>query len=208
MLMSHEHKFIFIHIPKTAGLTIRGLLEPFAGDLNPFLNDLGNKFVSDRIANGLDPTPPHMNISGACQLLNVPWHEYTLVTVIRNPFDRFVSFYNYLKFNNLSHRLHPAASSLTLNQFVSFLIQDSGHDTASQYSFIRRDKKILMKDVYILRTEQLEEDYKNFCQMFGLSILPMKSINKSKGSTQEILTLDSKILISEFERDIENIYRS
>jgi len=44
--------------------------------------------------------------------------------------------------------------------------------------------------------------------MFGLSILPMKSINKSKGSTQEILTLDSKILISEFERDIENIYRS
>ena len=64
------------------------------------------------------------------------------------------------------------------------------------------------QDVYILRTEQLEEDYKNFCAMFGLSILPMKSINKSKGSTQESLTLDSKILIGEFERDIENIYRA
>ena len=41
-----------------------------------------------------------------------------------------------------------------------------------------------------------------------LPILPIKSLNKSEVSTGEILTLDSKILISEFERDIENIYQS
>jgi hypothetical protein len=187
---------------------MRALLEPVADDMNHFLSDVGKQFVSNRIAKGLNPTAPHLNIVGASQLLNVRLDEYTLVTVIRNPFDRFVSYYDYLKFNNPSHRLHPAASSLTLNQFVSFLIQDTGHDTACQYSFIRRNKEILMKDVYILKTEQLEEDYKKFCVMFELPILPIKSLNKSEGSTEELLTLDSKILISEFERDIENIYRS
>lgn len=187
---------------------MRALLEPVADDMNDFLNDAGKQLVLDRIANGLDRTPPHINISEASQILNVPLYEYTLVTVMRDPFDRFVSYYNYVKFNNPSHRLHPAATSLTLNQFALFLIQDRGHDTACQYSFIRRHKGLQVKDVYILKTEQLEEDYKNFCKIFGLSALPIKKLNQSKGNTEELLSLDSKILISEFERDIESIYRS
>ena len=98
MIISQKHKFIFIHIPKTAGSTMRALLEPVADDMNDFLNDAGKQLVSDRIANGLDRTPPHINISEASQILNVPLYEYTLVTVMRDPFDRFVSYYNYLKF--------------------------------------------------------------------------------------------------------------
>ena len=208
MLVSHKHKFIFIHIPKTAGSTMRALLEPFADDVTNFLNDKGKKLLSHRIASGLNPTPPHMNISGVSQIIDVRLEDYTLVTVIRNPFDRFVSFYNYSKFNNPHHRLHRAANILTLNQFVPFLINDDGHDTACQYSFISRDNKTLMKNVYILKTEQLEEDYKKFCEIFQLPVVPIKSLNKSEGRTEEILTLDSKILIRKFEDDIESFYRS
>jgi len=208
MLISHKHKFIFIHIPKTAGTTMRALLEPVVDDFTNFLNDEGKKILSKRIAIGLNPSPIHMNIIGVSRILDVRLEEYTLVTAIRDPFDRFVSYYNYLKFNNPSHRLHPAANKLTLNQFVPFLINDKEFDTACQYSFIRRDNKILMKNVYILKTEQLEEDYKKFCEIFQLPVFPIKSLNKSEGRTEENLTLDSKILIHNFERDIEIIYRS
>jgi hypothetical protein len=65
-----------------------------------------------------------------------------------------------------------------------------------------------MKNVYILKTEQLEEDYKKFCEIFQLPVVPIKSLNKSEGRTEEILTLDSKILIRKFEDDIESFYRS
>ena len=64
MIISHRHKIIFIHILKTAGSTMRALLEPVSDDMNDFLNDAGKKFVSDRIVNGLNGTPPHINISG------------------------------------------------------------------------------------------------------------------------------------------------
>lgn len=208
MLISNKHKFIFIHIPKTAGTTMRALLEPVADDMMQFLNDAGKKLVSDRVTYGLKPTPPHLNIVGVSQVLNVQLAEYTLVTVMRDPFNRLESYYNYLKFNNTTHRLHSAAISLTLNQFVPFFINDSGHDTACQYNFIRRNSKIMMKNVSILRTEYLEEDYKNLCEILEMPILPIDSLNKSEGSTDETLTLDSKILISEFEREIGIIYQS
>lgn len=208
MFISHKHKFIFIHIPKTAGTTMRALLKPVENDFSQFLNDAGKNYKKTRIAKGLNPVPPHISMVNVSKILNVRLDEYTLVTVMRDPFDRFVSYYNYLKFNNKqNHRLHAAASNLTLNQFVPFFISDIGHDSACQYSYIRRDKGTTMRSVYILRTEQLEKDYRNFCELFGLSVLPMKSLNKSKLNTEERLTWDSKILINEFERDIGIIYR-
>ena len=164
--------------------------------------------MSNRIANGFNPSPRHLNILGVSQILDIRLEEYMLITVIRNPFDRFVSYYNYLKYGNLRHRLHPAVNRLSLNQFVSFFIHDNGHDTNCQYSYIRRDSQTLVKNVYIFKTEQLEQDYKNFCEIFELPVFPIKSLNKSKANTEETLNLDSKLLISKFERDIELIYRS
>ena len=207
MLISNKYKFIFIHIPKTAGTTVRALLEPVADDITKFLGDEGEKITSNRIAKGLSPVGPHLNVVGISKLLNVQLAEYTLVSVMRDPFDRFVSYYNYLKFNNTNHRLHTAVRFLSLNQFVSFLIHDIGHDTACQYSFIRRPKEITIKNTFILRTEQLEEDYKSFCKELGVPIFPIKSLNKSERKTEERLTWDSKILISKFEREIGILYR-
>ena len=40
MLVSEKNKFIFIHIPKTAGSSMRALLEPFEQDFLS-LNDAG-----------------------------------------------------------------------------------------------------------------------------------------------------------------------
>ena len=204
MLVSEKNKFIFIHIPKTAGSSMRALLEPFAQDFLS-LNDAGKKLVSDRLRNGLSPLPPHFNLAAVSQILDIAFDEFLLITVVRNPFDRLISLYNYCKFKNQRHRLHSAANRLTLNEFIPFVVNDSGHDTACQHSYFSVPKNCKVKEIVIMRTETLQNDCKRLCEALSLPSQPLKFLNQSEKKTEEILTEENKMLIKNFEINMFNL---
>lgn len=70
MPLSHKHKIIFIHIPKNGGTSITQYLE---------MENTG-----------------HYHYSYYTQWPKI-WEEYRKITVVRNPWDRFVSCYEYAK---------------------------------------------------------------------------------------------------------------
>lgn len=77
--LSHEYKFIFIHIPKTAGTTICSSWE---GAL------LKNVCKKSGVLGGT-----HKSAMQLKEMFPAEWEEYTKWAVIRNPYDRFVSKY-------------------------------------------------------------------------------------------------------------------
>lgn len=96
-MLSHHHRCIFVHIPKTAGQSVE----------RSFLADLGldwenrqqlllgkcsvSRINTKRIA--------HLFASEYLEHLYVPqwmWDEYYSFTFVRDPWDRVVSFYYYL----------------------------------------------------------------------------------------------------------------
>ena len=89
MPISHDLKTIFIHIPKNAGESIERSLGMHAG--NPQQNFFGvvnNRHVLQHLtANELRSRRQFSEI----------WHEYFKFAVVRNPYSRFVSRYNYTK---------------------------------------------------------------------------------------------------------------
>jgi len=73
-VIHHKHKLIFIHIARTGGTSIeQALVEKDWGEV-----DIDTK---------------HLKASQAKDLYSKFWKEYTTFTVVRNPFDRFVSMY-------------------------------------------------------------------------------------------------------------------
>lgn len=87
-MYSHEHKFIYVHIPKSAGTFIKHYLlsniEP-GYESNQNQQDYDNKYR----------TTCERALSGIVQ--DVPeYKDYFKFTIVRNPFDRVVSMYTYL----------------------------------------------------------------------------------------------------------------
>jgi hypothetical protein len=70
-MISHEHKFIFVHVPKTGGTSIESLL-----DLS------GAKHNTARQYRNFFPDV---------------WKRYFSFAFVRNPWDRVLSFYMFRK---------------------------------------------------------------------------------------------------------------
>jgi len=95
-MISHKHKFIFVHIPKNAGSTINHELKELCEItksrkgtlLKERLNVLGEKDYP--LAYG-----KHANDNDMRNLLKDMYGDYFKFCVVRNPWDRLVSIYWY-----------------------------------------------------------------------------------------------------------------
>ena len=70
--INHDYKVVFYHIPKTAGTSIKNTLGMDSGFVPYFLSDGAKNF--DEVKDG-----------------------YQKFSVVRNPYSRFISLYNYRK---------------------------------------------------------------------------------------------------------------
>lgn len=81
-MISHERRCIFVHVPKTAGKSLLGLFG---------LPEFGRDFAGDpRIEDPYDHVPVSRYVSRPY------FEEYFKFAVVRNPWDRLVSAFNYL----------------------------------------------------------------------------------------------------------------
>jgi len=92
-MITHDHKLIFIHIPKCAG---RSISDAF--------NQRFDHFTARHYATEYPDC----------------FHVYTKFTVVRNPYDRLVSLFHYIK----EHRRHSTESIYCAPDFKTWLIRN------------------------------------------------------------------------------------
>jgi chondroitin 4-sulfotransferase 11 len=167
-MLSHKHKCIFIHIPKTAGQSIEQSLDPKA-------------FA----ARG-------QGIYGHQNLLmgNYPhFPEYFKFTVVRNPWDRVLSAYLYdiSQANNgftfdsrkfINNHLGPTRDGFC--QFVTRYLDKLTSNLLRlhyipQYKWISTVKNF----DYVCRFETLQEDFNIICDKLGIPRRQLPHVNKS-----------------------------
>lgn len=108
MRISHRNKFIFLSNPRCGSTSIRQLLDPYSCIKS------GKEFPYNNHTNA-------RRLKAHFQTMGWNWEDYTVITTIRNPFDRVASMYSFGLSNQKStwHRLisrHP-----TIDAFVSAL---------------------------------------------------------------------------------------
>lgn len=163
MLLSTSNHFIFWHIPKTAGISIRALLEQYATTKVP-------DYIS-KVDSITDPL--HINQQDFLNLNigQIP-NNYFEFVVVRNPLDRLVSMYNYGNnpqrfgsFSNFAQRVAMHYHHRTMSNFYN-----------SQLEWINNP---ITNQVNIYKLENLENDIADMCAKIGIDKQPLVHYNKS-----------------------------
>jgi hypothetical protein len=176
-MISHNHKCIFVHIPKTGGQSIELV----------FLKDLGLNWKA-RLPLLMGPNPnrkigpprlAHLKASEYVRyryLSQELYEQYFKFAFVRNPWDRVTSLFRYLGYSK----------KVSFNIFVTKVLvprlwKSQYWFVGPQYEYIYDDKGNLNVD-YVGRLEHLESHFRHVEQRLGLS-MGVSHANKSSGKT-------------------------
>ncbi len=175
MIISHKHKCIFIAIPKTATHAIRFALRPHMAEedleqVGLFVNKRMPFEALEKIQHG------HITAQEIRPLLGEEiWESYFKFAIVRNPFDRFVSYCAFVNANN------PKFAENPMPYFYNALVNKQTHKHIlfqPQSSFIADQKGKILID-YVGKYETLQESYNIVCDRLKLPHTALEVVNTS-----------------------------
>lgn len=184
MLVSHRHQFIYTKTGKTAGTSVEIYFEPCCvADPTHADGSQGHKeYVSKSGIIGFRgrTTPPgtkwwnHMPAAEIKRLLGKKiWNSYFKFCVIRDPFDRAISLFFYVRKQG---KIDNDPSLPDCEQFESWLINRRAAVNCDRYMI---DGKFCLDDV--IRYERLHADMERICNRLGLRWDPAAFPHTKKG---------------------------
>lgn len=215
MFISHRYKIIFIHIQKAGGSSIQRLFE----QLDPQL-------VTNIAIDPVKKRPKHCFATDIAEVIGYEqFNKYTTFSVVRNPFDRLVSWYWMLKLRSFEEE-NPDIIE-TEGDKVNFALIDALNQHASdfegfvnlpedhpnglfrrfffnQLDFLTDDTGEITVD-HVLRFENLAVDFATFAARQGIAgTLP--HMNKTPRETDYrhyYNDVTRQIVAERFRRDLE-----
>ena len=156
MLISDSHQFVFVHIRKAAGTSLRQILQQVSLPKN---NQLWFKLLS-RNGFAVDyhkhSFRKHANLVEAERSMPADkFKQYFKFAVVRNPWDRLVSEYEYIK----TQPTHSRFKKLSAMPFVEFIDYQSQRYDAHQVNALKLKNGQLGCD-FIGKLETLEQSLK------------------------------------------------
>lgn len=164
-MFSIKHQFIFIHIPKTGGNSIQNILAPFSDDkivCKHHLQDGLERFELENDKNGLRK---HSSLIDYCRELPADFiRNARIITCIRNPWERMISYY----FS--PHRGNVAWSKDDFISMLSKEVENSEYYLKSPSNQLR---------IEYIRFENFIIDFKRTCSSLGIPCNKISHRNKS-----------------------------
>ena len=127
MIISRGRKYIFVHIPKTGGTSLAAALEDRAMRGDILIGDTEKAKRRKRRVKKLQESArgrlwKHSNlidIEGVVTPQEV--EDFFVFTMVRNPWDRVVSYYHWLRTQSFDHRMVHLSKMMTFSDFVKHM---------------------------------------------------------------------------------------
>ena len=214
MIISEKARLIFIHIPKTAGTSVRGVLEKtILNDAEKLVKVEFKEYFEKRKILNLSYIPPHFTLSDVINFFNIDVNNFRVLITVRNPWERYVSFFKYITEINKEHPLSKAAMEFGISRIIKYLIKDDKNLIERQPQHVWYNTTTPHEETYFLRTECLQEDTNYFIAKTNIKIPNFEHLNKSYDGILEmekgiidLIAYHEKPTIEKFGYNYENIF--
>ena len=183
MIISHGRKYIFVHIPKTGGTALSLVLEGRAMKDDILIGDTPKAVKRRRRLKGVQSSGrlwKHSRLTDIYGLVTqAEIEDFFTFTLVRNPWDRMVSYYHWLRDQNFDH---PAVGLAQRLDFSGFLNEEHTKLTmrAAPYGHYMRDRHGTEHCNLFIRLEHLQQDLKALEAHLGFGLGPVPVINASQ----------------------------
>jgi len=182
MIISLGRQYIFVHIPKTGGTALSLALEARA--------------MKDDILIGDTPKArARKGRLGAVQTAGRLWKHSTLadidglvtaqsmaamftLTLVRNPWDRAVSYYHWLRGQSFAHPAVGLAKTLNFSEFLNHPQTQASFRNWPASAYMRNGLGQETCTLYV-RLEHLDQDIAPFEAHLGFGLTPLARVNAS-----------------------------
>lgn len=175
-IISHQHRFVFVAVPKVASHSIR-----FA--LRPCLNDNDEEQVSLFVRKRIE-RPEFSRVEHGHQLAREirdalgsdVWSRYVSFAVVRNPWARFVSYVAFMMRHTDLFASDPQAA---MRRVLANPQNQSPVHFRAQADFVTDESGVVMVS-HLLRAESLQSDFDALCKALSLPQLALETRNASE----------------------------
>jgi|TARA_R110002153_G_scaffold9038_5_gene37780 hypothetical protein len=173
MIISHKHKFIFIHIPKCAGTSIRHTLiqELYNIDCRDLNQNIAQVF--NALSNSTD-MKQHSTVCEVTEYLSgrsLDINDYFTFAFTRNPWSLAVSYYLYAnKIKETAWADGAWAKEVMSKTFGEF----------AQSEQLIQSNFIVPGVDFVGKIENLQEDFDIVCDRIGMNRVKLSHINKTR----------------------------
>lgn len=188
-LIGLHHEFIFIHVYKTGGTSIREILDG---------NEIGDGHAPAWVVR------KRLYEEGMAEVWETAWK----FAVVRHPYDWLVSLFHHLK-GSTEHYFHYMAHGVDFPKFICNLTKEyhatltSGfHFFDTQFSWLSSDEQIIVDEVF--RFEQFPVVFRQLQERFGNHgpELHRNASRERKGTALDYFTPESLQTVNQlFETD-------
>lgn len=170
VLISDDHQFIFVHIPKTAGSSITQVLEPVSRCGSEFW--LTRWLLRAGVRSNLFAPPKYRTYRRHTSARKLQWYlprrqfqQYYKFAFVRNPWDWLVSYYHFVM-GQPNHRRYRQLKSL--GSFEHFVEYECSQKKFMQKNFVTDHQGNLIVD-FVGRFENLMEDFALVCHKLNIT---------------------------------------
>jgi hypothetical protein len=184
VIISKARKYIFVHIPKTAGTSLTLALEDRAAKDDIIIGDTPKAKRRKKRLEELQPSGrlwKHSTLADIDGIVSASeLDEMFCFTLVRNPWDRAVSYYHWLRAQSFSHPAVGLSKALRFSEFIRHKDTEAAFraNPASRYMTDARGQE---RCAAYVRMEFLEQDLRVVEAHLGFA-LTLGQVNTSNRS--------------------------
>lgn len=209
MIISHGRRYIFVHAPKTGGTSLALALEARAMKDDIMLGDTPKAKNRRHRVKDAPATGRLWKHSGLRDIIGLVTQaeieDFFVFTMVRNPWDRVVSYYHWLRGQSFDHKAVGIAKNTEFSEFLRNpdITQSLRRNPYTNYVC---DPAGVERCNLFIRLEHLEMDLKPLNAHLGFDLGDMPHENRSdrdKGYRGYYSSQDAEIVAKTCARDIE-----